>query len=61
MADGSPLSVLRIIERNYRFQVSGVSKQMTDNREQNFDRTLHLADSTICLLSSDLCSLTPET
>ena len=45
-----------------RNQVSGVSKQKTGDRKQKSDRVvLGQIVFTICLLSSDLCPLTPDT
>jgi hypothetical protein len=35
-------------------QVSGVSKQMTEDRKQKSERGLHLPVFIICLLSSDI-------
>ena len=51
-----------------RFRVSGVSKQMTEDRKQpatssvesKSDRVRHLPVCTICLLTSDLIPLKPE-
>jgi hypothetical protein len=34
--------------------VSGVSKQMTEDRKQKSERVLHLPVFIICLLSSDI-------
>jgi hypothetical protein len=41
--------------------VSGVSKQMTEDRKQRTYMSLHLAVFFICLLSSDLCPLKTDT
>jgi hypothetical protein len=44
-----------------RNRVSGVSKQMTEERKQKSDNVLHLPVFTSCLLSTDLCPLKPDT
>jgi hypothetical protein len=38
----------------FRCRVSGVSKQMTEDRKQKSERGLHLPVFIICLLSSDI-------
>ncbi len=45
---------------NLRRQVSGVSKQMTEDREQKSDKTLFSPFFIICLLSSELFLLLPN-
>jgi hypothetical protein len=51
---------LIVHKAGFRCRVSGVNKQMTEDRKQNSERVLHLPVFAICLLSSDLCPLKPE-
>jgi hypothetical protein len=44
-----------------RFQVAGVSSQMTEDRKQRSDGDFIFPVDTICRLSSDLYTLIPET
>ena len=44
-----------------RFQVSGVSIRMTEDRKQKWDRMFHPPVIIICFLSSDFSPLTPDT